>query len=86
MENYTIWQDPECSLYLNPNDDSLDFDNRNLDANDNYSGGVFVLRKCLYLKTKISSSHQTFYQCLAAYFGEQGIFSDQECPILSIAE
>ncbi|OGL84826.1 hypothetical protein A3H10_01955 [Candidatus Uhrbacteria bacterium RIFCSPLOWO2_12_FULL_46_10] len=42
-------QSAEYSLYLNPNDDNLNFDNRaNLaDANDNYSGGVSFVGLCL---------------------------------------
>jgi hypothetical protein len=42
-----LWQSAEHSLNFKANDDNLDFDNRNLDANDNYSGGVLFLGKFL---------------------------------------
>jgi len=44
-----FWQEPSNSLYLKANDDRLNFDNKaDLgNANDNYSGGLFVLGLCL---------------------------------------
>lgn len=44
-----FWQDAQNSLNFKANDDELKFDNKgNLGhANDNYSGGLFVLGLCL---------------------------------------
>lgn len=43
MGKDTGWQSAEYSLSFNPNDDQLDFNDRNLDANDHYSGGLLFL-------------------------------------------
>ena len=45
----TLWQSADYSLYLNPKDDNLDFNNRaNLGkANDNYAGGLSFFSQCL---------------------------------------
>ena len=54
MEQGNIcWQSAKFSLYCKANDDEFNFDNRNLDANDNYSGGVSVLGKCLLKKMSL---------------------------------
>ena len=81
-----FWQSAEYSLNFKANDDKLDFDNKsNLDnANDNYSGGLFVLGLCLCLKTpdirsfllENGASRQAFCQYLAVRFGGRCIFSD----------
>lgn len=56
MEKDNIcWQSPGYSLYLNPNDSELKFDNRNLNPNENYSGALSVFGKCL-CKRKPSSA------------------------------
>lgn len=49
MGNGIFWHDAEYSLYLNPNNENLNFDNRaNLEnANENYSGGLSFLGLCL---------------------------------------
>jgi len=41
-----FWQSSDYSLNLNANDYKLNFDNRNLNANDNYAGGVLLLGQC----------------------------------------
>ena len=38
------------SLNFKANDDNANFDNRNLNANDNYSAGVVLLGLCLNKK------------------------------------
>ena len=49
MEKDKFWQSPKYSLNFKANDDELKFDNRNLNANGNYSGSLSVLglRLCL---------------------------------------
>lgn len=51
-KRHNLWQGN--SLYFKANDDKLDFNNRNLDANGNYSGGLVVLGKYLYVIKKSS--------------------------------
>lgn len=42
-------QSATYALNFKADDGNLDFDNRNLNANDNYSGGLLLLGKCLHL-------------------------------------
>ncbi len=42
-ERSNVWQSAENSLNFKANDENLEFNNRNLNANDNYSGGLLVL-------------------------------------------
>ena len=43
MGKGNVWQSAENSLNFKANDENLDFDNRNLNANDNYSSGFVLL-------------------------------------------
>ena len=62
MGNGIFWQSAEYSLYLNPNDDNLNFDNRaNLgNANDNYSGGLLFVGLCLPYERLLDNKVQLF--------------------------
>ncbi len=42
-----LWSSADYSLYFEADDGNLNFDNRNLTANDYYSGGLFFLGLCL---------------------------------------
>ncbi len=64
MEKGKKWQGN--SLYFKANDDKLDFNNRNLNANDNYSGGLVVLGKSLHFKKSPRSTAGTL--CLSMRF------------------
>lgn len=87
------WQSSEYSLYFKANDDNANFDNRNLNANENYSGGVSVLGKFLHKQapfdfgrggamvvselTAILSTRQTFFRFLGRAFADLDIFFGQ---------
>ena len=82
------WQKPEYSLNFKANDDKLKFDNRNLDANENYSGGLLALGECpnamsapirqladgALILILFLSILQAFFQFLGSLLGGRGIF------------
>ena len=43
VEKSALWQSAVYLLYFNPNDSDFDFDNRNLSAGYNYSGGLLFV-------------------------------------------
>lgn len=47
MEKGKFWSSADYSLYFKANDNNLNFNHRNLNANDNYSGGLLLLGLCL---------------------------------------
>lgn len=80
------WNSADYSLNFKANDDNANFDNRNLNANDNYSAGLVLLGLCLNkkrapydgalcLKATNVANRRAFGRFLADIFAIQCIFS-----------
>jgi hypothetical protein len=50
-----LWRSSEYSLNLKANDDKLNFDNRNLNANDNYSTPLVLLDSICVMTKQLAS-------------------------------